>query len=126
MYVCMLSHFSCVQLFVTLWTVACQPPLSMGFYRKDYWGGLPCTPPGNLPDPMIEPMSAAVPTLQVDSLLLSHWGSPSRSQWTIFKFLAFSLRLSSTQQLANSSSGCLKPNNQQDGTTAPPESTQDA
>ena len=55
----------------------------------------------------------------MDSSLLSHWESASRSQWEIFKYLAFSPRLSSTQQLASSSSGCLKPNNQKDGTTAP-------
>ena len=35
--VCELSHFSCVQLFVTLWTVACQAPLSLGFSRQEYW-----------------------------------------------------------------------------------------
>ena len=39
--VCMLSHFSCVQLFVTPWTVACQAPLSMGFSRQKFWSGLP-------------------------------------------------------------------------------------
>ena len=39
---CVLSHFSCVWLFATLWTVACQAPLSMGFSRQEYWRGLPC------------------------------------------------------------------------------------
>ena len=47
----MLSPFSCVQLFVTLWTIACQAPLSMGFSRQEYWSGLSCPPPGDLPDP---------------------------------------------------------------------------
>ena len=42
--VCMHCHFSHVRLFVTLWTVACQAPLSMGFSRQDYWSGLPCLP----------------------------------------------------------------------------------
>ena len=42
---------------VTLWTVACQAPLSMGFCRQEYWSGLPCPPPGDLPNPRIEPMS---------------------------------------------------------------------
>ena len=46
-----LSCFSCVQLFVTLWTVACQAPLSMGFSRQEHWSGLPFPPPGDLPDP---------------------------------------------------------------------------
>ena len=46
-----LSCFSHVQLFATLWTVACQAALSMGFSRQEYWSGLPCPPPGDLPDP---------------------------------------------------------------------------
>ena len=46
-------------------TVACQAPLSMGFFRPEYWSGLPCSPPGYLPNPGIEAMS---PALQVDSL----------------------------------------------------------
>ena len=45
-----------------LWTVAHQAPLSMGFSRQEYWGGLPCPPPGDLPNPGIEP------ALQVESL----------------------------------------------------------
>ena len=52
-----LSHFICVQLFVTLWIVAWQAPLSKGFSRHEYWSGLPCPSPGNLPDPGIEPVS---------------------------------------------------------------------
>ena len=54
---CTLSHFSGIQLFVTLWTVAHQVPLSMGLYKEEYWAGLPCPPPGNLPNPGIEPAS---------------------------------------------------------------------
>ena len=53
----LLSHFSGVQLFVTSWTVAHQVPLSMKFPRQEYWSGLPFPPPGNLPDPGIEPGS---------------------------------------------------------------------
>ena len=49
-----LSHFSRVQLFATPWTVAYQAPLPMGFSRQEYWRGLPCPPPGDLPDPGIE------------------------------------------------------------------------
>ena len=45
------------QLFATLWTVAFQTPLSKGFSRQEYWSGLPCPPPGDLPDPGIEPAS---------------------------------------------------------------------
>ena len=58
-----LSHFSCVQIFATPWTVALQTPLSMAFSRKEYWSGLPCPPAGNLPDPEIEPKSPASPAL---------------------------------------------------------------
>ena len=54
---CMLSHFSRVQLFTTLWTIAHQASLSMGFSRREYWSGLLCPPPGDLPDPGIEPAS---------------------------------------------------------------------
>ena len=43
--VCMLSPFICVQLFVTLWTIACQAPLSMGLSRQEHWSALPCPPP---------------------------------------------------------------------------------
>ena len=70
---CMLSCFSHVQLFVILWTVDCQAPLSMGFSRQEYWSGLPCPPPGNLPHPGTEPRS---PTMQVVSLLSEPPGKP--------------------------------------------------
>ena len=60
LYVCMLSHFSRVQLFVTPWTVACLAPLSMGFSRQEYWSGLPCSPPRDLPNPGIKPISPAL------------------------------------------------------------------
>ena len=46
---------------MTPWTVACQAPLSMGFSRQEYWSGLPCPPPGDLPDPGIEPSSLMSP-----------------------------------------------------------------
>ena len=58
----------------TLWTVAFQAPLSMGFSRQEYWSGLPFPSPGDLPDPGIEPRS---PTLQVDSLLNELHGGES-------------------------------------------------
>ena len=59
----MLSHSSCVQLFVTLWTVAHQAPLSTVFSRQEFWGGLPFPPPGDLPDPGIESRSPVSPAL---------------------------------------------------------------
>ena len=61
--VCTLSCFSCVWLFATLWTIACQAPLSMGFSRQERWTGLPCPPPGDLPDPGIKPGPLVSPAL---------------------------------------------------------------
>ena len=75
----MLSCFSHVRLLATMWTVACQAPLSMGFSRKEYWSGLSCPPPGDLPHSGTERASPTSPALQVDSLLLIHWGSPKRA-----------------------------------------------
>ena len=63
LHACTLSHFSRVQLFATLWTVANQGPLSMGFTRQENWIGLPCPPPGGLPNPGIEPVSLTSPAL---------------------------------------------------------------
>ena len=60
-HLCVLSHFSHVQLCVTLWTAACQAPLSMGFSRQEYWSRLPCLPPVDLPDPGIKPSSLRSP-----------------------------------------------------------------
>ena len=54
---CMLNRFSHVRLY------ACQAPLSMGFLRQEYWSRLPCPPPGDLPDPGIEPASLTSPAL---------------------------------------------------------------
>ena len=50
---CVLSHFSHVWPFATLWTIACQVSLSMGFSRQEYWNCFLCPPPGDLPDPGI-------------------------------------------------------------------------
>ena len=60
---CMLSRFSRVQLFVTLWTVAHQDPLSMDFSRQECWSGLPCPPPGDLPNPGIKSAFLKSPAL---------------------------------------------------------------
>ena len=71
---CVLSLFSCVQLFATPWSIARQAMLPTGFSRQEYWSGLPCLPPGDLLDSGIK---HAAPALQKDSLLWSHWGSRS-------------------------------------------------
>ena len=59
----MLSHLCRVGLFVTPWTIARQAPPSIGFSRQEYWSGLPCPPPGDLPDPGIKPASVVSPDL---------------------------------------------------------------
>ena len=84
----MLSCFSCVQLLATLWTVAHQAPLSMGFSRQEYWSGLPCPPPGDLPDPGIEYTSLMSPALAGGLLAGSlPLASPQQSYLTGLKFL---------------------------------------
>ena len=60
---CVLSRFTCIQLCATLWTIARQASLSMGFSRQGYWSGLPCPPPGDLPSPGIKPTSLKSPAL---------------------------------------------------------------
>ena len=75
--VCVLSHFSRFWLFVTLWTVADQASLSLGFCRQEYHSGLPCSPPGDLPDPRIEPTSLTCPALAGEFFTTSiTWETP--------------------------------------------------
>ena len=69
----LLSH---IQLFVTQRTVAHQAPLSMGFSRKEFWSGLTCLPPGDLPDPGIEPTSMPTPTFTPSTT----WEAPFKEQ----------------------------------------------
>ena len=61
--VCLLSHFHHVQLFVSLWTVACWAPLSRWFSNQESWQGLLCPSPGDLPQPGIEPTFLTSPAL---------------------------------------------------------------
>ena len=63
MHACILSCFSNVQLFATSSTLVRQAPLSMRFSRQEYWSGLPCSLPGDLPNPGIEPASLMSPVL---------------------------------------------------------------
>ena len=67
---------SLVQLCVTPWTVAHQAPLSMRFFRQEYWNGLPFLPPRDLPNPGIEPMSPVSLVWQADSLPAEPSGKP--------------------------------------------------
>ena len=89
---CVLSHFSCVRLFATTWTVALQAPLSMGFSRQEYWSWLLCPPPGDLPKPVIKPRS---PSLQA-SLLLSE--PPRKPMYTSVGSLSLLQGVSLTQE----------------------------
>ena len=73
LYVCVLSCFSRVWLFATLWSIAHQALLSMKFSRQEYWSGLPFPSPGDLPDPGIEPR---FPSLEADSLTSEPPGKP--------------------------------------------------
>ena len=74
-----LLHWQADSLPLTLWTVARQAPLSMGFSRQEYWNGLPFFSPGDLPNPGIEPRS---PASQADSYCLSHQGRMGMCQKT--------------------------------------------
>ena len=65
-----------VQVFAILWTVASQAPLSMGFSKQEHWSGLPCPPPGDLPDPEMELQSSESPALAGGFFTTSHLESP--------------------------------------------------
>ena len=76
----MRSHFSRVQLFATLWTVAHQAPLSMGFSRQECWSGLPCRPLG------IKPVSLTLPAL-------AGWLFTTRATWEDLRTLTLAYGL---------------------------------
>ena len=101
LHACMLSHFSRVQLSATPWTVARQAPLSIGFSRQEYWSGLPCPLPGDLPDSGLEPASLMSLHWQVGSLPLVPPGKPIYSPAIIQKKLkhAFSTMLKRRQHV---------------------------
>ena len=67
-----------VQLFSTPWTVACQAPLSVGFSRQEYWGGLLVPSPKDLSDPGIKPTSPASPALAGRFLTTEPPGKPGK------------------------------------------------
>ena len=86
MYVCVSPQsFSHIRLFATLWPVASQSPLPMGFSRQEYWSGLPFSYPGNLPDPGIEPMSPASSALAGGSFTTVSPGKPKLHIHTMTK-----------------------------------------
>ena len=95
----MLSCFSMSDS-ATLWTIARQAPLSMGFSKREYWSELPFPSPGHLPDPGIEPESPVSPALQADSLPVNHQRSPLALSISQFGLTAFQVsRISCGWQL---------------------------
>ena len=88
-----LSWFSHVQLFATLWTVAHQAPLSMELFRQQYWSAKPFPSPGDLPDPRIEPVSPT-PTDRLFTLAL-----PGKPLWMILVPLKWPRELPSSFSL---------------------------
>ena len=78
----MLNHFSCVQYFAISWIVARQDPLSLVFSRQGYWSRLSFPPPGDLPDPGIEPVSLTSPALAGAFFTTSAtWEAPDRRDY---------------------------------------------
>ena len=78
----MLNHFSCVQYFAISWIVARQDPLSLVFSRQGYWIRLSFPPPGDLPDPGIEPVSLTSPALAGAFFTTSAtWEAPGRRDY---------------------------------------------
>ena len=90
---CMHAHrFSRVLLFETLWTIAHQAPLSMGFSRQEYWSGLPCPLPGDLPDPGIESVSLMSPALIGRFFTTgATWEAPFEHSSRMLLFLSFKI-----------------------------------
>ena len=83
---CVLTRFSRVLFFVTLWTIAHLAPLSRGFSRQEYWSELPCPPPEDLPNPRIKPPSLPSPALAGGFLTTSTTCEacrPAEHPWTL-------------------------------------------
>ena len=95
---CVLSHFSRVRLFATLWTVARQVPLTIGFSRQEY--GVGCPPPGDLPDPGVKPASLMTPALRGRFFTTSAtWEAQTNYDRSIQKEYAWCGRFSRTKYL---------------------------
>ena len=82
------KSLSLVWFFATLWSVALQAALSTGFSRQEYWSGLLCPPPGDVPNPELKPTSSEAPALQADSLLLRDQGSTQKLIPVYVKWIA--------------------------------------
>ena len=89
-HVCMLSHFSRVWLYATLWTVAHQAPLSMGLSKQEYWSGLWFASPEDLSDPGVKPTSLMSPALADRFFTTSTtWGDRKYVQIALNEFVLF-------------------------------------
>ena len=93
----MLSHFCCVWLFVTLWTIAHQSPLSMVFSKQGYWRGLPCPPPGRSSQPRGWTWASCTSCLAGILFTLSHLGSPL-FEWMDYNCFIYLFQFSSVAQ----------------------------
>ena len=94
----MLSCFSHVQVFVTLWPITCQALLSMGFSMGEYWSGWPCLPPGDLSNPGTEPGSL------ISSALAGGFLTP-RATWEALALVEALRKMLVTQRDAHVSAG---------------------
>ena len=92
----MLSPIRHVRLFVTPWTVTWQALLSMGFSRQECWSGLPCPPPGDLPNPGIELTSLMSPALAGGFFTSSAtWEALSNCRTLYYTYLVTTIPLNS-------------------------------
>ena len=93
---------------MTLWTVAHQAPLSIAFSRQEYWSGLPCPPPGDLPEPGIKLASACVSCIASRFFYtLSHLGSPNQGFSSVQSLSC--VRLFATPWIADARPPCPSP-----------------
>ena len=94
---CAKSLQSCL-LFETLWTIARQAPLTMGFSRQEYWSRLPCPPPRDLPNSSIKPISPKSLALAGRFFTTSTTQSPKLNHWETIKALGSSLKVGPKHQ----------------------------
>ena len=96
----LLSLVQLFQVFATLWTVAHQAPLSMGFTKQEYWSELPLQPPGDLPDPGIEPESPVSPAMAEGFFTPEPWGFPLQIWGSEKSFVSLLLNLTYLDKLS--------------------------
>ena len=105
-----LSHFSHVLIFATLWTVTRQAPLSMGFSRQGYWNGLPCPPPGDFPELGVELVSLMSTALAGWFFYhLHHLGNPGLALLAINSYFDHHLTSESASELIQQKDVTNKP-----------------